>query len=214
MKHIIKEIALVFRISNFYLFYSFIVFFLLLFFALHVHAPLALCYVSTFRFDVISYPCLMSCKTGFPRWNIIINLFMHKNVDTLYALKIELRPVISERLWSFTWTCIFKYLTPHEIIYYILPSLSVESLTQNGDFTRRGTHLETEDVPRSPRCEKQATARGSIFPRRLTLKGLVWWPKAVNVPQGPFKTVIHIVMSIPKFHIYNYFFKQSCRLSL
>ena len=55
---------------------------------------------------------------------------MHKNVDTLYALKIELRPVISERLWSFTWTCIFKYLTPHEIIYYILPSLSVENLTQ------------------------------------------------------------------------------------
>ena len=160
----------------------------------------------------------MSCKTGFPRWNI--NLFMHKNVDTLYVLKIELRPVISERLWSFTWTCIFKYLTPHEIIYYILPSLSVENLTQNGDFTRRGTHLETKDVPRSPRCEKQATARGSIFPRRLTLKGLVWWPKAVNVPQGPFKTVIHSYVH-PKISYYiiissnkvvDYLYKQSLLL--
>ena len=32
----------------------------------------------------------MACKTGFSRWNI--NLFMHKNVDTLYVLKIELLP--------------------------------------------------------------------------------------------------------------------------
>ena len=71
MKHINKEIALVFRISNFYLFYSFIVYYYYYFFALHVHAPLALCYVSTFRFDFISFTCLMSCKTGFPWWNII-----------------------------------------------------------------------------------------------------------------------------------------------
>ena len=105
----------------------------------------------------------MSCKTGFPRWNI--KLFMHKNVDTLYVLKIELRPVISERLWSFTWTCIFKYLTPHEIIYYSLPSLSLENLTQNGDFTRRGTHLETEDVPRSPSPPgvKNKPRRGVVY---------------------------------------------------
>ena len=122
----------------------------------------------------------------------------------MYVWKIELRPVISKRLWSFTCTCIFKYFTPHEIIYYILLYLSVDNLTQNGDSTRRGTHLETGDVPRSPRCEKQATARGSIFPRRLTLKGLVRWQKVVHVPPGPFKTVIHssnvAVMSIPKFH--------------
>ena len=85
---------------------------------------------------------------------------MHKNVDTLYVLKIELWLVISERLWSFT--CIFKYLTPHEIIYYILPSLSVDNLTKNGDFTRRGTHLETEDAPGPPGV-KNNPRRGVVY---------------------------------------------------
>ena len=54
----------------------------------------------------------MACKTEFPRWNI--NLFMHKNVVP-YVLKIELRPVISERLWSFTWT---SYSSRNYILYF------------------------------------------------------------------------------------------------